>query len=406
MICLYFIFFLGCFYLNYKRNGFNVSTLLLSIYLISSLSSIYLLYGFNKYDPESISLFAITIHILCLSLFLAPLIYFGNKNIDVPQFNLKVLNRIAWLAVFFSITNICVSIPKVFIVFSQPDMLTARTLYMSGQLYEHTQSIWNYISSIGKYTSIITIFLFFYYKCFTKNKLLTYLLLISTFSIVFSGITAIWRVAFIQFFYQFLFAYILFRKYLKTNINKKKLMIILSVFLIIIVLVAKITIERFAGRDESIMFYVLDYAGQSFINFSFYFDTYFDGIYWGRKNFAFLFPSHMQVSIFNLNDIFFSERLLNVFGTLISSFFGEFGCWGTCAFALFTFLMFNMFLNSDLIDNFVIIRWILFLIWYDMLFMGVFYYTLGGSTPGASIIAFLIIAFMSYFKFNRMKIKI
>lgn len=79
MVLIYFLSFLIPFILNYQKHGFNVSTLLILVYLISSFSALLLVNIYpSEYNPSNVTIAAVLSHLILLFLYLYPLV--STKN--------------------------------------------------------------------------------------------------------------------------------------------------------------------------------------------------------------------------------------------------------------------------------------------------------------------------------------
>ena len=394
MLILYVLFFGLWFYKNYKKNGFNISSFLLSLYLLSSVFSIILLYGYDEFDAERINILAILFHITCYFLFMKPFITFGNRiRIDkIPFPKYKTLQFIVYFIIVLSIASLIVSVPKMVYSFSFEDLSEARKLHNRRELFEDSnKGILEYLGSLGSALSYYSLFFCFYFLAFyRKSKILISLLLISSFGVVISNLAIMGRDGIMRWMMFFGSLYFLFNDYL--NLKLKKRLKTMSMLLLIgfVIVFGAISLSRFGERDYSVFYYIMSYAGQQNIYFSYNFEKFMDGLAGGRMNFSFLFSE--RVSINNINDLVYADYNLNTFSSFIGSFYMDLGLIKTFFLALSLFVFNSLFLIKV---NFI--KLIYFLIIYEILLLGLFYYMFYSPTTVNVLLLFLFLCFIIYY---------
>lgn len=387
-ISLYSIFF-GCWlWINIKQYKFNLSSLLLLFYLSSTVAAVLLLFVFGKYEDREISFESSVYLILCLFLCLSPVVKFGNKYSSVRRLSdIYKYENVLYILACFCILTIVMRIPDVIRIIKSEDFLLERLNFLNKE--QHTVSIIDYISAIGEKSVFLLIVMYFYYKVSGRKKIISILLFICLFSPIFQAIAKISRSVSFSYIVYLLFCYLLFRR--NFSIYTKKIVKITSIFLlfIIILFVYKVTDNRFVGYGEGIMVPILDYWGQSFINFSRDFDYFFNGYFWGRLNFRFLFPASMQVPNMNLSEVYGFTYDVNVFSTMIGSFYMDFGI-----FTFFVCVCINLFLNALLNTNLLknyFLRFYLYIIFWHASLLGIFYYVLSSRTEVLCILCVVLL---------------
>jgi len=393
MLILYFLFFSVWLYSNYRRYKFTPSTFLLGIYWLSSLAAQFLLYGYKTYSESRIELSAIIFHIICLFLFLYPLIRFGNENIIKFRLpSLKYIKIFSWFIIALSVIAIIVAAYKVKFVFSFSDLTEARRLHNAGELYDRNNGdFFDYIANIGPHLALFALFMSFYvFAFYPRSKKLFILLFISSFSIVLGNLAILGRDGIIRWFLFFFFVYSYFKRYLLRKTKRLIRFLFILVGLPIILIFFKITDVRFTGRDEGLFYYLIDYTGQSFIYFSYNFNRFIEGTSGGRMNFPILFPSSERAQMGHLNDIYMADYNLNTFSTFVGSFYFDMGLTKTLFLAISFFLFFLLFFKRRKTYSFT--KLIVFLILYEVVLLGVFYYMFSSPTVINTFILLICIA--------------
>ena len=381
-------FFTFC---NYMKNGMNASSFILALYFISSLCGVYLHFFNSDYVNIPIYIDGVIHHLICLFLFLFPIIYFGNRLDFVRLFKYDNLKLIAICIILFSFIGILGDIPNYYLVFTQPSLAAARVLNVEGELIEHSSGgILSYIVAIGRIGSLLCVFLFFYFKSFGYSTKLMACLLIASLTTLSSNILAAGRAETFRYIYQVFFCYIIFKPYVG-KLSKK---IVISISLVIIsflVFVYLITASRFGSSN--VLDNIIDYLGQSFPNYSLFYDRFQEPLFWGRKNFSGFFPAEYRISSLDLNDAVHANFYLNVFATFVGAFLLDFGCLGTLLFAMLYCIVF-FFLFTSRVHFFV--KCFCFIYLSDVTMYGVFYYYLSSSTKLLSLIVLLIMCICLY----------
>ena len=407
-LILYIVFFGIYFTNNYKKYGLNGSSFLIFVYLLSASMSLILLFCYNQYDLERISIYAVLYHIFCLFLFLSTVVVFFNRYpFEKPLLTSKIgMKILLTIIIFFCGLSIAVNIPKLYTAFSNPDLRMVRIMANHGILYEETsKNIFEYLATFGHMFSFIAMFLFFNFIVHQpQKKLLIIVLGICSLADVLKGFTVMGRGGVVRFLLFALFWFFCYRHLLPKIIIKKiiRYSIIFTIPLIIIFIL--ISTSRFSGRDESVTYYFIDYFGQAFINFSYNFDGFMDDTFGGRINFPNFFSEKEQLSNKNVNDIIVSEDYLNTFSTFVGSFYKDMGFIKTLFLALGIKLM-SIYTNyviktiklPNLMFNIIIMQVVL---------TGVFYYMYAGTMAFNSFILIILVSYFIYFffTFNRKKV--
>jgi oligosaccharide repeat unit polymerase len=396
---LYFIFFSAWLLLNYKYHGLNASTFLLAVYLVSSIGAIFLMYFYHSYDEEKIFFSAALFHITCLFLFLAPIVKVGNTNVQsfrMPSY--KYLNYFAWIIISLSIISIVVASTKLKVVFSYDDLARARAMHNLNELYSNEQrNVFTYLGGIGQHLSLIALFMAFYFSInFPKKKLIFSLLFASSFAVVIQNLTIVGRDGIVRWILFFLFVFFIFKKQISLKTKRKIIKFSAIAIIPMGLLFFQISAAKFQGVGKGIIYYFVDYLGQSFIYFSYNFHQFMNGTAGGRMNFPSLFPAGQQVSINNLNDIFFANYNLNTFSTFVGSFYFDMGLLRTFDAALLFFLIFLFYFRKNISNSFSTL--IVYLILYEIVLLGVFYYMFSSTEVVNTFIFIILLSILTDYK--------
>lgn len=373
----------------------NGSSFLLLLFLVSSVSSLALMYYYETYDPNRIYVSAVIFHIICYLLFFIPIITFGNKNIDNIQLpDEKYLKILLYLIIGFSLCTFISSIPKITHAFSYSNLSEARKLHNTGELGEEsTGGFVEYLGGIGQGLSFYA--LFFFFLIFSKKRkldLLLILLFISSFAIVLSNMSMMGRDGIVRWIFFFLFSYFCFKKPLGSKFSKKMIRYSVGPGLLLLYVFYLISDSRFGEKGLGVEYSLIDYLGQSNIYFSYAFNQFIDGVAGGSINFSFITGN--RVSLNNLNNLVYANYHLNTFSSFIGSFYFDMGLISTFLLAFCTFIFFSIY---RLLKRNDFTKLVVYLVLFEIYILGVFYYMFYGPTKVNTVAMLIILSWMVVF---------
>lgn len=283
MIYFPFFCFSICAFLIYKKeNSLDTGVYLLILFSISSFFSIlidyYDLYSEFGIKVHDLSLASVVTYISLILLSILPFIKISSSKIEgIGKVNTKKFDKLSYFFVFVFVVVVAVNILDLLDVLNGD--FQAIRLAIDDENMESKTTV-SPILKFGKYiilffgrSSPIILFFFFYSLAFfNKSVFFNFLLFISSFSPVVSGIILAGRTQIVYWVLTFLLYLIFFRRFLK----KKQLFLllryglILSIFLGLYIFL--VTFSRWG--DEGFLPSLIVYTGQSFINFCYFFDTY------------------------------------------------------------------------------------------------------------------------------------
>ena len=345
-------------------------------YLFSSLTATYLYYSdsSNKFDIINITFHSVLYHFFCLFLLIEGFHQIEKKTeIELPHIMFGKLFYILMPLIIMSFVSIYDSINLIREV-SGMSVIEMRTAYFQQELYySRSGMLISYINNISHILYPIYIFFFFYIShYYPKQILFAVLLIISSLSIVVANLTIAGRDAIVQWMIMFSCLFILFRPLMTKNLKRSILLLGSIIAILASIIFVFITMQRFGEKSKDIIDSFLSYYGQGFINFSKYFELFHDGSLFGRSTFPAIFPVEERVSIVGLNYTFPSINFeLNVFTTLIGSFYMDFGYFGTIALCISIFLLF-MLIKKLYRNDFAYYFLLVFVL--QILICGVFYF--------------------------------
>ncbi|MHA6727084.1 O-antigen polymerase [Chryseobacterium sp. A301] len=285
MIYLPFLILLILTIFYWRKHGLNVGVYIMVIYTFSAFFSILLFNseGFRR-DPLFLlkrDITIVPIFTYCFAIFFItkPIL---NYDVNFGISNLLRSNRftkIANVLKYFFIANLFIVCYFTFQDIQEldfSDFSDIRSQVYSDQInvgeysgiYYYLKVVSNYISALWP----IAILIFFYLSCKKSQILMKLLLLLSSLSTVISSITIAGRTQIVYWILTMVFFYLLFNRFLSSKANRYIKALITILFVGILFYFALITISRWGHEDmyQSI----LEYIGQPFINFNYFFNNY------------------------------------------------------------------------------------------------------------------------------------
>lgn len=230
---------------------------------------------------KDISIIASITYCLLIGISIIPIYRFNTaaiNNIKIPS--IKLINILTYIYVCNVIFNLLVYWKDILFILNYGDWAALRLMITNGETLTTVRlsGIMKIISLFFNVTGSISFIMFpisFISLCFLKKPLWYSLMaLFSTTNVILNGILGCDRSSTFQWFLLFVLNLIIFWKYIEF---KKKLYItpiIVSLTIGAFLYMASITIGRFEDTNRGTKGGLIDYAGQSYINFCYLFDNY------------------------------------------------------------------------------------------------------------------------------------
>lgn len=332
-----FIFFFTLTFYYWKKKGYiDVAVFLFAEYALTSFAAILCVKmdllgaGGILFTQETLQLnFAPTL-LYCLPTFL---ILRQFSKLDIKRFNkIHISNqKIFYLFTYFlfavALLNIYVVIDNVISVLVGGDFAEIRANHYAGNTdnsqLQSLPKLLGYFYYFNRST-LLALPCFFYSICFLKKHwVYNIALFITALSVPLAGIQNADRTEFIFFAQTLILSLLLFRPYIqeKQKIFLKRLLIPLGFFFILYL--SAITIARFSERDGGSSGGAIQYAGQSYLNFCYYYEFANDEYIYTNRMFPLL--NHIISDTSYLDDI--KEKQCDQQGFYVGvfpSFLGDF----------------------------------------------------------------------------------
>lgn len=334
MIAIPFIYFTGYFVYIYKKNGLDVAAYMAFLYALTGFFSIILSNTNLEYAAREVTFVPTFLYCILITSCISPFVSLRlNKKIfNEYNINMKIFDFLSYFyIVSFLFSLILFWDDMVFrLTFADfKEMRGADDFFMQTAQAKLSGPLRILSSIFGIFNSMswIVLLLFFYSICFLQKQIwFNSLLLLSSTSCIILGIIGIDRS--IVFYWLLLlgFSFILFYKYIP---EKKKKWIFISfsilVGLLLLYFIA-VTMSRFGddGSDKEGAFdSIIEYAGQNFINFCWFWDR----LNLPNVDLSGLFPAINHFFIGDPSVVEYGKKLELKLGFFINYFYTFLGSW-------------------------------------------------------------------------------
>ena len=405
------IFFI--FYQKTNRWKFGIISLLIFTYLGTSFLGTILYYSnllIPVYEVSFISMFYLTTLIVLTLIGFST--YKDHKIDSIKISNIKLLKFLEKFLLYSSIFSMLFFLPYAFKAFQGDINLNRR------YLTETITSLGNY----GLINSFASLFanlfmltqMFFFLNLIpingTINKKRSFIMLLASMSYIIYILAYVGRDGVAFWLMSFLFQYLFFKNFIDSDITKaiKKKVLVFAIIMFIPFI--SISIARFQESPLGVYLEIINYMGQQLINFNDQFHINAP-LQFGNINFP-EFSNFLRNIGFDIPEKMLSQEFTsyylvnqvrpNTFSTFIGSFLMDFGKFGTSAITILLILLTHQLTKHSIRNkSFPISNYILFILLFQNVYFGVFYFRL--YSQNFYIIAIVIIYFIFKIKIKNKK---
>lgn len=334
MIAIPFIYFTSYFVYIYKKNGLDVAAYMAFLYALTGFFSIILSNTNLEYAAKEVAFLPTLLYCILITCCISPFVglRLNTKIFSELNINIKIFNYLSYFyIVSFLFTIILFWDDMVFrlTVADFKAMRGADDFFMQTAQAKLSGPLRILSSIFGIFNSMswIVLLLFFYSICFLQKKIwFNLLLLLSSTSCIILGIIGIDRS--IVFYWLLLlgFSFILFYKYIPAK-KKKWIFISFSILVgLLMMYFIAVTMSRFGdeGSDKEGAFdSIIEYAGQNFINFCWFWDNF----NLPNINLTGLFPAINHFFIGDPGIVEYGKILELKLGFFVNYFYTYLGSW-------------------------------------------------------------------------------
>lgn len=287
MIAFPFLYFsLLTFYLWKRHQGFDVCVYIAGLYAFTSFLSIIIVVGdmlnaggilFDDSDLE-LSLVPTLLYCLVITLGILPFSMLYKKDLKVISTpNPLIIYGLSWFLIGISFINLYLIADSTLDILSG-DLATIRTEHYQGMespaqiKAESMPPIIGYLYYFNTST-LLAIPLFFYYLCFEKRAWwFISLLFFASLSVPLLGIQVVDRTEIMFYAMMFLSCLFLFHKFLSSKIKRIMWFVSIPMAFIMLVYIVAVSQARFEDREGGAETGAIQYAGQNYLNFCFFWE--------------------------------------------------------------------------------------------------------------------------------------
>lgn len=404
MIYIVLVYFILLILIARKRSYSAVSIYLIGVYFISLLSSLFL-FSSNP-DKYQISILPSLIYCICLTLFFSPFFKL-TKEIDL-NLPLQLKKRVILIGYIISFITLvaCIAIYPLVLKINTFGFAEARIMAVKGdsllQVTRGTLPAYGIaiLRWFSHFSYALIIFFFVVYTSITGNKLLKSMLFLSSLSASWFGILSAGRTQLIYWLLYFIFVFILFKPILTNEKLKKIKNVMLGLICLVLSYLIAVTADRFGNSSSGFQDSLIEYAGQSYLNFCLFFDN-FNYDHFSLQRIMPLFTSFFNPQ-FSLSD--YKEHIaaitgmdIGIFYTLLGDLYVDVGIFGMISYSIIYNIISSKYIRSQKKMNFSSLITIGIL--YQIPLHGVFYYSLWRFESSVCIvILFIFILFLKKYK--------
>jgi len=290
MIVVPFIYFTGLtIYWWQKHQGLDICVYMSALYAFTSLCTILIVLLdlleeagilFDRYDYE-VNVLPTIYYCTLLTLGMWPFSLIYRKEIKpLSASSSLILECVCWLLFFVFLLNVYLIIDSTVEILSG-DLSTVRQDHYNGiespaEIKAESLPIYIRLFFWFNNSTILALPLFFYYSCFTDRAWwFKVMLFMTSLSMPLSGLQVADRTEFIFYGLMFIYCMIFFWKFLSRRFKRGILALGVPLIGVILIYLVAVTQARFAKNDrddEKAYASVLQYAGQNFLNFCFFWE--------------------------------------------------------------------------------------------------------------------------------------
>ena len=388
-----YLLFLTLLYLTcrcYRKFGYSPSFFILLVYLISSIGGIIYYYVFREVNNN----FLYNVYyIINLIILLIPLVKY-HIDIDRIEFKNTAIKYFSILLIVLGVFSLysCISDFNLLEVFySWSDL---RNEYYSdyGEIVIETK-LHARIASNFLCILPLSIPLGIYYLV-DGQKMMSISLLVVSLSLLLSTIMKGERQGLLEYMSYYIFSILLFKDIMSSNLKKKIFIFTTVIISSLTIVVGLITISRF--EDRGILESLFNYSGIQLYNANDFLEVVQGQTLNGALNFSYLTGDS---AIYKINEEISAPFYLNVFGGIVGSFYLDFG-YATIIFtSIFAYLFCTLFKFFYRKKSFIFFY--LYFIYFQIMFVGVFYFKHTSHTFFRSSILFAVLIVLLEFIFKK-----
>ncbi len=415
MIVVPFIYFtLLALFMWYKHKAFDIAVCLASVYAVSGFFSI-LIDVFNLWggggccDEISIGFIPVFSYCILITITILPFYNFRSASIqNIELTNIRLFKIVSYFFILIFVSTVLFTFSTIIEMFQDEDFLAVRSLHYEGyNIIEDLSSksltmyFLNFFPYFFGFLSYVALLFYFYSIAYMNNKRwFNILLFLSSFSRVIYSMLTLDRTQIVYWILLFVILYSLFHKQINKKVLLAPIVIILSLILVYFLL---ITIARFGEKDSGALGGIIQYAGQPFLNFTYFFDHLIDH----KPYFFRLFPLYNRYLGDNLTLDEYRDMVtasqgfyVSVFSTFLGDIMIDIGHVGMIIYVILFYVLCRILLHRKSLETIHFSQLLLLLMLICNPLHGVFYYRYFNPMEGFYIVESVILYFLLRYTFT------
>lgn len=287
---LTFSYFLFLFLWIYKKHGLDISAVIVGVYMISALCSALLISGMGseEYAKKVPSLFPTVIYCAMTTLTVYPFYEFNsNKKRELKMMNQRLFSIMAWTYIIAFFSSLILFredlIFRLALGAEIGELRGAALANAQGSLSGLSRLLFNFFGVILSLSPVAFLLFLYSLSFLQKSWWFNVLLFMSSMGCIVQGIMGIDRSMTAYWLIDLVFIYVLMRPYLKKKSRRIVFFLGIVAATLAFSYIILMTFSRFGDNSETS---VLNYIGQSYLNFCWFWDNYTRPL----TNWGFFFP--------------------------------------------------------------------------------------------------------------------
>lgn len=416
MVLLPFAYFLILtIYLWYKHSTFDVSVYMSSLYTLTSFCAIILVMGnmlegsgvlFDGWEPD-LGLIPTILYCALLTITIIPFSFIRTEKLS------NITNSHPLLLFFLIAILLAQALLNLYLVAdSTMDVLNGDLKAIRDSHYQEEMSIadikaaslpgplqyFNYLN----FSTILALPLFFYYTCIEKRSMwITFILLLISLSAPLKSIQVADRAEMILYGLMLIFCLIFFRNVLTSSVKRLFIWAGIPVIAIAVLYLTAVSSARFEETDEGTSGSALQYAGQSYLNFCYFYDNANPDLIYPQREFPIISHAVFKSDYGDVKEERSAKEgfFIGVFATHVGAWMLDIGLTGCIMYASFYALLCILLIKYHNRTEFDISEVLMLFILATIPIFGIFYHRFHNFTIALQYVLVGILYIMSKYKF-------
>jgi len=416
MYILPFIYFLSLTaYLWRRHRTFDVSVYMCSLYTLTSFCAIILVQAnmldgggilFYGWEPD-LGVVPTFLYCFLLTITILPFSFIRTEKITrITNSHPLIIYGFVAILFFQALLNLYLVVDSTMDILNG-DLRAVRESHYGGDMsladikLESLPGVLRYFNYMNPST-ILALPLFFYYSCMEKRSLwLTVPLLFISLSGPVKAIQSVDRAELIFYGQMFLYCIVFFRNMLTASLKRLLLIGGIPFVGLSLVYLTAVSTERFEDREEGTSGSILQYAGQSYLNFCYFYDNADPNLIYPQREFPVISHIFFHSDYGELKEERSAKEgfFIGVFATHVGSWLIDIGLVGCTVYATLFGLICTLLIKYYNRKEYEITEVLFLFIFATTPIFGIFYYRFHGIAIGLQYVFVGMLYILSRYRF-------